>query len=142
MTYPDPYWEHLQTVQAVQAAGVEPPAEWVALRDRFDALFPDKPTFPLRDRLAQAVISPQAGDDLELLKAAVTAEGLGNNPAYAGVRAAVLHELRRIFGTVAQQSYEAIAKEFNSAAKRFTDAAALADPEGDATALLKATPTN
>jgi hypothetical protein len=136
MSHPDPYWDHLQTVQAVAAAGVEPPAEWVALRDRFDALFPDNPTFGLRDRLARAVINPQPDDDLPLLKAAVTAEGLGNNQAFGHIRAAVLDELRRIYSTVAQQNYQAIAKQFDQAAKRFADAAALADPEGDPASMI------
>jgi hypothetical protein len=130
------YWEHLQTVQAVEAAGVDPPAAWVSLRDRYEATFPDNPTFPLRARLATAVVNPQPDDDLELLKAAVVAEGFGNTPAFAHIRGTVLHELQQIYGTVAQQNYKAIAKQFDQAAKRFTDAATIADPEADAASML------
>ncbi|MGA7054528.1 MAG: hypothetical protein WBZ37_25325, partial [Mycobacterium sp.] len=93
--------------------------------------------FPLRERLTNAIIN-DTDDDIAELKALVCAEVLAapGNQGSAAVTAGVVHELKRLYSDAAPDNYRAVAKQFDNAAKRFTDLAELVDVEGDAAALL------
>jgi hypothetical protein len=133
----DPFYDHCQLVQAVTNAGVQPPPAWEELRSRYETALPDNPQYPLRQRLAQAIINPKDGDDVDLLRAAVIAENFGPNTAFGFVRGEVLDELRRIYADVAKDTYAAVGAKFSAAVKRFTTAAeAAGDPEADAAEML------
>jgi hypothetical protein len=134
--YPqDPFYDHTQLVTAVTNAGVPPPAEWTALRQRFDAYIALQ--FPLRQRLANALING-TDDDIAALKALAVAEQLAQagSQASGDIEARVLHRLREIYAAVAADNYRAVAKQFDDAATRFADTAATVDVEADPASMI------
>jgi hypothetical protein len=56
--------------------------------------------------------------------------------AVAHLRDHVLHKLRELYGAVAATNYQAVAKQFDDAATRFTEVASTVDVEADAASMI------
>lgn len=126
----DPYWAHIDAVNALAAHGIDAPAEWIELHGRFTRFAATEK--PCAARLAAEIVSP-TGADIELLRAAALAEETATSVDEAtvqgAVRSAVTAELVSLYAPLVGKAYKAVAEEFNSTAKRFTDVARVADPE-------------
>ncbi len=136
----DLFRAHLSAVESLSSAGISPPPEWAALRDRY-AAFIEMGNHAV-DRLAAEVAKP-SGADLTLLRNAAMAEELGTAEADASinsrVQAAVLGQLEALYSPVAQRNYRTAAERYNHSAKRFTDAAKTVDVEAAGETLVTAT---
>lgn len=137
----DAFAAHLSAVQTLDAAGISPPAEWRALRDRYSE-FVELGSAAM-DRLTQQIVNPSGGGvDLVALRANALAEQAGAAEHSAEVnervRSAVLQKLQELYAPAAQRNYRNAAARYDDAAKRFTDLAKAIDVEADAGALLSA----
>lgn len=134
----DPTRDHLAAVDLLAAAGIDPPADWAALRQRST----DDTTETCQDRLTRAVLDGDRTADMTALRAGALAESLATPQARAQVnnalRAAVGRRLRDLYQPHAAANYEQLADRFDAAAAEFTTAAALIDPETDAAAIVSA----
>ena len=88
--------EHTRAVGLVTGAGVEPPPEWVRLRDRFLEFRGLGGATPLRDRLVAAVLN-DADADILALRAAALAEQLDHGKLVSAVRAAAVVRLQELY---------------------------------------------
>ncbi len=135
----DPIREFNADVAAITAAGVDFPASFVALRDRY-AHFAAMKT-PCRDRLRDYMLNPTGEEDVELLRAAALIEQ-DSQAQVARLNSAVQHwahqRLKEIAGAVAAENYTLIAKKFDLAAKAFSSAAKVVDVEAAAAELITA----
>jgi hypothetical protein len=128
---PDPFREHCRRVDAV-ATIAEPPTQWVQLRERFTAFLELDKTQPMRTRLTDAVINGSPDADIAALRAGAYAEQLDPQPAAMvtnAVKRGVVARMREVYAEVAAQNYARVAEAFNTAAGKFTAAAALVDVE-------------
>ena len=124
-------------MEAVNDAGLPPPPEWTALRDRFDAYL--TPTQSILNRLTAAVIDGQPDADVPLLKALAAAEMMDpatGGKAVAHLRDRVLHRLREIYTAAAGANYRAVAERFNDVAQHFCATANTVDIEADAASMI------
>jgi hypothetical protein len=125
---------HAEHVRAVEAAGVTPPPEWTALKERITAF--NRMATPCRDHLIDAVIAGAPAEDIAKLRAAAFAEPA--EPPEVGY--AVLHagyeELCAIYRPHAQANYQKIADKFDKAAAEFSTAAQLVDPDASAESII------
>lgn len=138
MIHRDPYTAHIGAVDILDAAGISPPADWLALRERFTAATPDT----CLDRLTAAILEGDRTADLTALHACAQAEALATGPSRAQVtnalKAAVGRRLRDLYAPVAQTNYNRVADQYDAAAAEFTTAATAVNPESDAAAIVSA----
>ena len=137
MTYVerDAYNEHTKRVRALEQAGIAPPDEWVAVRRRFDEFLALKT--PARQRLIEAIIDPD-GEDIAVLRAAAYSE-MNIVPAVNHhVKAAVLEALVQAYGPVSRSNFKKVATQFDDAARCFTAAVNVVDPERPAELMVNA----
>jgi hypothetical protein len=132
----DPYQDHCHLVKAAASAGATPPSEWTALKERFDALSAPA-QFPIKKRLTDAILDGHDAD-IAMLKALTFAEQIGatGGQAIGEIQTAVVARLKALYSEVAAANYDTIANKFDSAAKKFTELAAIADPEADAVSMI------
>jgi len=121
-------------IDAVAAAGIQPPREYMQLRGRLGqlqslVLSDDR---PMLDRLTAAVITGGSAEKSplsELLVLARAEQGRVNlEPVLVHVFAATLTEMQRVYAPHAQANYRAIPAKFNTTAKAFTSCAGVIDP--------------
>jgi hypothetical protein len=126
-------------VRAAERGGARVPAEWEALRQRLEDLSGIGTTNnPMLQRLITALID--GTDDLGAAYAAAMAEqnDMQKAKVIGPLRAAARHKMRELAGgKTATKNYGLVAGRFNDAAKQFTQAASLADPEADPAAMLE-----
>ncbi|WP_373199842.1 hypothetical protein [Mycobacterium marinum] len=124
----DPLNCHIAAVDTLAAAGIKPPAGWLALRDRFHAFTAAE--HPCTDLLATEIVSP-TGADVNVLRGAALAEWFPTTEAdvRGAVARAVHAEMLRLYQPVAARHYRALATQFDEAATKFSKAARTADPE-------------
>jgi hypothetical protein len=133
----DRYYDHTQLLGALLDANLPAPEAWSELRLRYENFLALQ--YPVLEKLISAVVNGD-NDDVGGLRALAMAEQFaqsGGQPAEA-LRVAVTTKLREIYADVAADNYQAIAKKYNDAAQRFTDAANLVDVEADASSMLTA----
>ena len=135
----DPLDDHLELVRIVSGADVAAPAEWRALHGRLgDFLALDSlDQHPLRDQLAAAIVggTDAAIPVMRTLALAEVANQAQVQMITTGVRNAVHRRMLEVYDGAA--AYAQIAEKFNSAAKRFVDAANTADVEADAASMVE-----
>jgi hypothetical protein len=130
--------DHINRVETLCVAGIAPPAEWDALRERLT----DYQKLPLAaaDRLVAAVVAPTKGADVTTLHALALAE-TATPPQQAEidnqVTAAVEHRLFEIYSKSALANYRKACAAFDSIATTFKRAASIIDPETDAAIMAK-----
>jgi hypothetical protein len=114
--------------------GTPPPAQWSALRNRFDTFLTFGET-PVRDRLIEAVVNGGGGTgDVATLRALATAEAWPDKvEVVTEVRSAVDPPLVQYYSAAARTNYGKVAAEFDTVAGKFTSAASACDPEADST---------
>ena len=134
--YDDRDNEFLTDVASLASAGIEPPAAWAELRQRLDDF--TAMTTPVRDRLANALINPAQGDDVEALRALAYAEAGNTSAVNNTIRARVIAQMRQVYAEVAADNYGVVAQRFDSAAAAFIAAADAVDPESTAVAMVEA----
>ena len=130
----DEFSAHTKRVAALEQAGIAPPEEWTAVRQRFDQFLGMKT--PCRDRLSMAIICPESDEDITLLRAAAFAEQTLSPAVNHNVKSAVYVELVNLYSPVARSNFKKIATQFDSAARMFTAAADIVDPEAPAEAMV------
>lgn len=128
----------LHRVATVESAGVVLPPEWAELKARFDNLAALRDECPMLARLTDAVLPGDTSADIPQLRALALAEAsrIGTEQVTNHVRRHVFEKLRALYGPAAPKNYRAIAQRFDKAAKEFSDAAALADPEADPATMI------
>lgn len=130
---------HLSAVETLTQAGIAPPAQWEALKDRYAAYI--NMGNPSTDRLAAEVVQP-TGADLATLRAVAVAEEQATGGADATVnervQAAVLRQLEALYSAVAKRNYRTAADRYDTAAKRFTGAANTVNVESSGDMLISA----
>jgi hypothetical protein len=133
----DPFSRHVQRVDQV-ATIAAPPKHWTELRDRFDRFFDLLETTPLRDKLAEAVVTGGTDEQITQLWGLALAEGaVGGRPdVVIAVRGEVYPRLVQLYSEVAAANYAKVAKEFDTVAGKFTTAAFAGNPEADANTLV------
>ena len=135
----DPLDDHLELVRIVSGADVAAPPEWRALAGRLgDFLALDNfDQHPLRDQLAAAIVggTDAAIPVMRSLALAEVANQAQVQMITTGVRNAVHQRMREVYDAPA--AYAQIAEKFNTAAKRFVDAASTVDVETDAASMLE-----
>lgn len=136
----DPYTAHTKAVAALTAAGITPPVDWLALRDRFAAHVDAADS--MVGRLTAAVLDGASDADLTALRAGALAETQATPQESATVtnvlRTAVVRRLRDLYAPHAEPNYLAVATLFDAQADKFTRAAAIVDPESDPADLITA----
>ena len=131
---------HRDTVAAVTAAGVEPPARW---RELDAALTTYTATeFTAAQRLADQIVRPVKSVDVAALRAMAIAEAMATPGALAAVQGSVVSALHaamlEAWSVSADNAYRQIADQFNAAADLFVAAAQVADPAAAATDMVAA----
>ncbi len=138
LCHEDPFTIHCDAVEAMAAAGIAPPPEWVKVRQRFEEY--TYLTSPALERLSAAVMVGSA--DIATLRALALAEVTAMPPNKAQVtnvvRAAVLTKLGDVYSPVAHGNYKKLAEAFTSTAQKFTEAAGVIDPETEALLIVGA----
>lgn len=130
--------DHIDLVETVAAAGVDPPEEWRALHTRLRSFLDldHSDEIPLRTQLADAIIGGAAAN-IPMLRALALAEVANGQQVLTitgHVRNAVHAKMVELYDPVA--AYAAVAEKFNKIASDFTAAAAIADPEMAAAAMI------
>ena len=128
---------HLSAVETLTGAGIHPPAEWTALRDRY-AAFIDLGDGGV-DRLTAEIIQP-SGADLVSLRSSALAEEIARNGDNANinqrVQTAVGRELEALYSPGAEKNYKQAAARYDDAATHFTVAAKTVDVEAGGQTLV------
>ncbi len=130
--------QHINRVEILAAAGITPPKDWIALRDRFDT-YRQQPK-PALDRLVAAIVTGAKDEDTVALKAHALAESCAPQQEATvdnRVGAAVEFRLIETYAAAAAGNYAKAANQFDALAKQFTDAAAVVDPETDAAVMAR-----
>jgi hypothetical protein len=125
----DAFHSHTGAVDTLTAAGIAPPREWTALRDRFNAFLATQ--HPCLARLAAGGVTP-TGADVDVLRALALAEQTASHDEVtvtAAVRAPVHTKLVRLYEADAKKNYRAVADRFDKAADVITKAAKVIDPK-------------
>lgn len=137
MRYQDPMRDFFNNVDAIVAAGVSLPPEFVALRERLNKF--SVIATPCRDRLRDALINPSSDDDLPMLRAAALIETeIEPHKLNGQARHWVFQKLKEINSAIAAGNYAKLAAEFDKIAKAFTAATKTVDVEADAATLISA----
>lgn len=128
----DPQKAFENRIRLVTAAGVDLPADIVALQQRLKDCYTRTGT-PMRDRLTAALIADDPAADYPLLWAAAMAEHThtsGDRSELLGaVRATINREIRARYSVHAADHYRLIAAGFDAAAAALTEAVAAVEPE-------------
>lgn len=134
----DPFRAHTGAVGVLAGVGIEPPAGWQELRDRFT----DNPGATMLDRYIRAVVDGDPKADLIALRAAALAESTAGSADRAAVsnavKKAVGSRLRDLYAPVAGANYTVVAKLFDTAATQLTTAVAVVDPDADPASIVTA----
>ena len=137
---PERFQHHRDLVGLIRTAGVQPPARWLEMDDALTGYL--ALTNTATQRLAEQIVNPAKNTDVALLRALAIAEQSETPGAIAALNAAVVAAVQRemlsAYEPVARDNYAAVAADFNAAAKRFTAAAAIVDPESDANRMVTA----
>ena len=137
---PERFAKHIEMVRVVADAGVELPAEWLALSRRLDDYQALEST--AAQRLAAQVVDPQKGVDMTLLRALALAElteAPGNVAAMnREVNTAVETRMLEIYGGAAAGIYGEVAAKFDSAASELMACASVVDVNADPALLIAA----
>jgi hypothetical protein len=125
---------HLQLVATVQQAGLQPPPAWQELKTRLDELQAAIGDRPVITRLTTAVLDGgDARPIAELLAMAVSERSVDTKASIVEeIHASIHHRLRQLYGPGAQANYRALARQFDTAAKKFTHLAHAVELEGPA----------
>jgi hypothetical protein len=130
---------HLGHVRTLESAGVTPPSEWAAQRQRLlDYLAME---VPVRDQLTAALIAGEHTESIATLRAGALAEAaLPNVQAQVnGAVADVIHrQLLDLWAPFASKAFKQVADEFDAAAKLLETAVNICDPELDPEAVVTA----
>jgi len=139
--YDDSLHTHIAAVERLADSGLPAPADWQALRDRWQAAA-EGHDGGAQAALNHAIVTGDTEADLPVLTTLALAEAQATPVHRATVRnaiaAAVYPRLCELYGTVAMKNYTAAAGAFNKAAQRFTKSAAIVDPEADPTSMVTA----
>jgi hypothetical protein len=127
---PDPLHAHSGRVDLVAAAGVQPPAEWLRLRDSLKAFIELDATAMLA-KLTSAVIDGAPADDVAVLRAAAYGEQQMSPKIIAHVRGAVARRMVEAYSAVAVENYAKVAKLFDAEAAKFVACAEAVDVDAD-----------
>lgn len=123
-------------IRHVAAAGIELPPDIDQLRQRLKDFHRGSGSTPMRDRLAEAIITADPTADMPLLWAAALAESNAATGIVAelhdGIRLQINRAIRACYAEVALPTYLAIAAKFDTAAQALTAAAAVVDVEAPA----------
>jgi hypothetical protein len=137
---PDLFTRHRDTVAAVTAAGVQPPARWRELDAALTTYTASE--FTAAQRLADQIVRPVKSVDVAALRAMAIAEALATPGALATVQGAVVSALHaamlEAWAVCADNAYRQIADQFNAAADLFVAAAQTADPDAAAAEMVAA----
>ena len=130
---PDSFIDYREQVAVLAAAGITIPAAWTKLDRRLtDYLTLESPAL---SALISSVIHPDASDDRPTMRALALAEAVAaaNPAALARVNLAVIDAVHRkltdIYEPAATGIYQKAAELFDAAARDFTSAAQIIDPE-------------
>lgn len=138
----DAHNNHVSRVRILTSAGIEPPAEWTALKDRYGKFLAlDNPCTEL---LAQAVVSGDTTADVPALRALAFAERSTLNSPDRGtvrdiVKGAVTKQLKAIYAPHAVDNYRKITVKYAKLGAEFAAATAIVDPEIPAEQIVDAT---
>ncbi|OMB88863.1 hypothetical protein A5741_01440 [Mycolicibacterium conceptionense] len=114
--------------------GVEPPAEYVALRERINTYTAiDR---PLTDRLVAAVLSGEGADNYAELRSLAIAESVTSD-LDEKVNTAAWAKLREIYDEVAADSYKAIAARWDALSAEFAAAVKIVSPTATADEVIE-----
>jgi hypothetical protein len=135
----DAYENHVRRVRLISSAGITPPADWTAIRQRFEDF--QKLDNPCAERLATAVVDGSA--DVPILRAMALAEFATRNQPVRGavrdaVKASVTDALKKAYKPLADENYTAAAAHFDSLADKFAKLFATIDPDTAASELMAA----
>lgn len=134
----DPLLAHTSAVDTLAAAGITPPPEWEALRQRITAT----PADTMLARFTAAVLDGNPDADLAALQAGALAETLATPQQQAivnnAVRAAAVRRLRDLYAPHAAPNYDKVADAFDAAATKLAKAVAVIDPNTDPATVISA----
>ena len=112
--------------------GISPRPDWTKVYQRLVDLLRLKS--PSRDKLIAAIA--EGDGDVAALRAQAYAEATVVPAINHAVIAGAHNKLVQLYSGHARANHKKLADQFNSAAKEFAAAAAIADPERDATAMV------
>lgn len=128
-------------LRIITRAGIEPPADIAALRERLDTFRRAAFTTAALDRVVDGIVTG-TDTDLPVAWAAACAEfaitDSKKNELVNAVRSRVNAAIRDRYAAVAEVNYRTVADRFNTAAEAFTSAAAVCDPNQPAEAVVAA----
>ena len=137
----DPHIAFDGRIRLLTRAGIQLPDDFTVLQQQLKDFQRNAGT-PIRDRIAEAIISGDNSADMDALWALALAESTPNKQLQAevfeAVRRSVNRRLREIVADHATDYYQQIADLFDKAAKSFTAAAAVVDPELPSDAIVSA----
>jgi len=138
--FTDEYTIHTGAVDLIASAGAAIPAEWTALRDRFENSELNRESAIRRHTSALIAGNPKI--DMTALYVAALAEAAAMPPNHAQVinhaKVQVTARLREIFADSANGVYGTIATKINDTAAAFTQCANTVDVTADAADLIEA----
>jgi len=139
--YDDSLHTHIAAVEHLADHGIPAPADWQALRDRWQSAA-EGHDGGAQAALNTAIVTGDTKADLPVLTALALAEAQATPVHRATVRnalaAAIYPRLCELYATVAVKNYTTAAQRFDKAAQRFTKAAEIVDPEADPTSMVTA----